>query len=53
VGNLPVLRLRLKMWDKGTAIELPINLISFVETPDTSQLDLEAKPDITFLHVQE
>jgi hypothetical protein len=32
-GNWPVLRLRLKICDRGRAISGPINLIIFVDTP--------------------
>ena len=50
-GKLPELRLRLKICAKGLAIESPINFISLVDVPYTSQLDLGARPLMIFFYM--
>ena len=48
-GNFPELRLRLKMWARGSAMAFPTNLTIFVEIPCTSQLSLGANDLMTLI----
>jgi hypothetical protein len=50
VGNLPVVKLKLKKWERVIAMAFPMNLTILVEMPCTSQLSFGARDLITFFN---